>query len=132
MTPLPDRAKELLDGPNLVVLTALRADGTPHSTPVWAMRDGDDVLMSTITRRVKARLLEADPRASVVVIDPDKPVSYFSINGTVSSEPDPEHRVLEALSLKYLGATYPEEPANVRVTLRLRPERVIAQYEPAT
>lgn len=131
---LPERARELLDGKNLVVLTTLDADGTPHSTPVWAMRDGDDVLMSTLSRRAKARHLERDPRASVVVLDPENPVGYYSINGTVEVTPDERGVVLHELSLKFLGVAYPPEqgPENVRVTLRLRPERVIAQVEPAT
>lgn len=131
---LPERARELLDGKNLVVLTTLDDDGAPHSTPVWAMRDGDDVLMSTLSRRAKARHLGRDPRASVVVVDPDNPVGYFSVNGTAELTRDEGGTVLHDLSLKYLGVAYPPEPGpeNVRVTIRLRPERVIAQYEPAT
>jgi len=129
---LPPHARKLLDDPNLVVLTTLYPDGSPHSTPVWALREGDEVVMSTLTRRVKARNLARDPRASVVVIDPENPVCYFSISGTVSLTEEDDGRVLDALSIKYLGIPYPEEdPANVRVTLRLRPTRVIAQYEPA-
>jgi PPOX class probable F420-dependent enzyme len=130
---LPERARELLDGRNLVVLTTLNPDGSPHSTPVWAMRSGDAILMSTLTERVKARNLIRDPRASVVVLDPDNPVSYFSINGTARLDPDPSRRVLDSLSRKYLGTAYPieEAPEKVRVTIRLEPARVVAQYEPA-
>lgn len=125
---LPERAKELIDAKNVGALTTLGADGTPHTTPVWIDRDGDDVLMSTTTNRVKARNLERDPRAGVLVIDPDNPVGYFSINGLVTLEPDEEKALLERLSIKYLGEVYPEEPHNVRVTIRLRPTRIIAQY----
>jgi PPOX class probable F420-dependent enzyme len=130
---LPERARELLDSPILGVLTTLYPDGSPHSTPVWVMREGDDVLISTITRRVKARNLSRDPRASVVLMDPEYAPRYFSISGSVELEPGEDGRVLSALSEKYLGASYPDEnPDNVRVTIRLRPRRVIAQYEPAT
>lgn len=130
---LPDRARELLDGPHLVVLTTLGPDGAPHSTPVWALREGDEIVMSTVAKRVKARNLARDPRASVLLLDPDDPVRYFSINGAVSLVPDDEKRVLHELSMQYLGTPYPidEGPENVRVTVRLRPERVIAQDEPA-
>ena len=96
------------------------------------MREGDDVLISTITRRRKAKNLAHDPRASVVLMDPEYAPRYFSISGSVELEPAEDGRVLNALSLKYLGVEYPEEsPDNVRVTIRLRPRRVIAQYEPA-
>lgn len=130
---LPERAKQLLDGANLVILTTLDADGAPHSTPVWALRDGEDIVMSTLTKRVKARNMARDPRASVVIVDPDNPVSYFSVNGAITLVPDAEKAVLHALSMLYLGTPYPidEGPENERVTARLRPDRVIAQYEPA-
>lgn len=129
---LPQRARDLLDGTDLVVLTTLNADGTPHTTPVWAMRDGDQIIMSTVTKRAKHRNLLRDPRASVMILDRDDPVCYFSVNGTVDVQPDEHSRVLHELSTKYLGAAYPAEPArNVRVTLRLTPQHVIAQYEPA-
>ena len=128
----PERAKELLTTRNVGVLTTLNADGTPHTTPVWIDLDGEDIVMSTTTRRKKARNLERDPRASVLVIDPDNPVGYFSFNGNVVLEIDPDNSMLERLSVKFLGEAYPEEPHNVRVTIRLRPERMIAQFDRAT
>lgn len=131
---LPTRASALLDAKNLVVLTTLNEDGSPHSTPVWALRDGDDILLSTVTKRRKAQNLARDPRASVVVTDPDDPATYFSINGSVTITPDDDKQLLNALSNKYLGGPYPvpEGPRNVRVRVRLTPTHVIAQYAPAT
>lgn len=132
-TSLPGRARELLDGQHLVVLTTLNPDGSPHSTPVWAMRDEDEIVMSTLTKRAKCRNLERDPRAAVVVQDPADPVCYFSVNGMVTLVPDPDKQVLHALSMKYLKMPYPigEGSQNRRMTIRLKPGHVIAQYEAA-
>jgi hypothetical protein len=43
--PLPDEVKELLDGPNYVHLSTLRADGSPRNWVVWAGREGDHILI---------------------------------------------------------------------------------------
>ena len=51
------------------VVTTLRADGSPHSTVVWVTEENGKVLFNTAYPRVKARDLERDPRASVVVLD---------------------------------------------------------------
>jgi PPOX class probable F420-dependent enzyme len=130
---LPDRAKRLLAGRNPVVLTTLNADGTPHSTPVWAMYDAGEIVMSTLTKRRKHRNLSRDPRVSVVLLDPDDPIAYVSVNGAVRLSPDEDRAVLNALSQQYLGTPYPidEGPQNVRVTLRLRPDHVSGQTEAA-
>lgn len=130
---LPERARQLLAEPLLVVLTTLNPDGSPHSTPVWADWDGRCIVMSTLTKRAKYRNLTRDPRASVVLLDPELAVRYFCVNGSVEIEPDDDRAVLHRLSQKYLGTPYPlaEGPDQVRVTLRLAPDHVIGQYEAA-
>ncbi len=130
---LPPRAVELLGGTGLVVLTTLNADGSPHSTPVWALCEGGQIVMSTVSKRKKARNLARDPRASVVVLDAANPACYFSVSGEAILTPDDDRRVLDRLAQMYLGAPYPaEDPKNVRLAVRLRPTHVIAQYQPAT
>lgn len=131
---LPPRAVELLDSDNLVVLTTLNADGSPHSTPVWALREGNDIVVSTLRERKKARNLDQDARVAVVVLDPDNPASYFSMSGAVTVTVDEEKKLLDRLSVKYLGEPYPvnEDPHRTRLVVRLTPQKVIAQYEPAT
>jgi PPOX class probable F420-dependent enzyme len=130
---LPDRARQLLANAEPVVLTTLNPDGTPHSTPVWAMCDGDEVVMSTLTKRAKFRNVSRDPRVSVVLLDPVDPLKYVTVSGSVRLVPDEDKAVLNDLSRLYLGTPYPidEGPRNVRVTLRLRPDRAIGQTEAA-
>ncbi|WP_432444818.1 pyridoxamine 5'-phosphate oxidase family protein, partial [Salmonella enterica] len=45
--PFPDDVRALLDAPNYVHLTTLRADGSPRSWVVWVGVEGDHVLVCT-------------------------------------------------------------------------------------
>ncbi len=124
---LPDKAAALLDGPTVVIITTLNADGTPQSTPVWAEREGDDVLISTVKGRKKARNLERDPRVSVAFVDPQNPYSFYSLNGSVTLTDDPSGALIQRLSQKYTGGEYTadEGTGNQRVIVRLSAERIV-------
>jgi len=125
---LPDKAKELLDGPTIVAMTTLRRDGSPQSTVVWAKRDGDDVLISTIIGRVKERNLTRDPRMSLTFFDPSEPTTSFSIDGSASMTTDGGPELIQELSRKYEGIPFTGDDGTdrVRVVVRVRPERVIS------
>lgn len=58
------------DNPFVGVATTLRADGSPHSTVVWVDATDDMVSFNTPSGSAKARHLAADPRLTIVVLDP--------------------------------------------------------------
>lgn len=126
---LPDIAGRLLDGPTIVTLTTIRADGSPHSTPVWAARDGDAVLISTVQGRAKERHMLRDPRVSVAFFDPANPYVYATVEGTVAMTTDGGPELIDMLSVKYTGEHYTGDVGtdHVRVVVRVTPERVIAR-----
>lgn len=64
---LPATVRAFLDAPRFAVLATVREDGTPHLTVVWYERRGDEVIVNTTAPRSKARNLERDPRASLLV-----------------------------------------------------------------
>ena len=122
---LPDLAKKLLDTPTFVTLTTLRPDGTPHSTPMWAKRDEDTVVISTVVGRLKEKHLRQDPRVSVSILDPDNPYSYVTVDGTASLDPEGGPELIQELSRKYTGGPYTNDEGtdNVRVVVRIAPSR---------
>ena len=128
MTKLSEQAKALVDRPVLASLTTLHADGTPHTTPVWIDRDGDDLLVNTASGRVKARNVERDPRVSVCVIDPDDGQNVLAVEGTVvevTTRGADEH--IDALSRKYTGAERfgAHQPGRHRLIVRIRADHVL-------
>ena len=125
MTTLPAEARELLDSPEVAVVTTLNPDGSPQSSVVWVSRDGDDILFNTAKGRAKPRNLERDDRVSVVMYPKDNPYSYLEVRGTATLEDDPEAAMIHALSRKYLGKDYPWlSPGEERVTVRITPTKV--------
>jgi hypothetical protein len=66
------------------------------------MRDGDDILMSTLGHTVKAHNLRRDPRANVCLYEPGKGVNSYTIYGTVTISEEGGEDLCVALSRKYV------------------------------
>jgi len=120
-----DRARTLLDAPEFATVATLEPDGQPQLSVVWVLRDGDDVLFSTVRGRRKTTNLERDARASLVVFGRDDPYAYLEIRGTTTIEPDADGALIEALSLAYRGRPFAGHRAgDERVVVRLTPSYV--------
>ena len=126
MPPLPQRAREMLDGRNFATVATLQPDGQPQTSVVWVRRDGDDVLFSTIKGRRKYANMIRDPRLSVLVVDAADPYSYTEIRGMAEITDDPAAELIEELSRKYTGEPFGDRPGERRVIVRVRPEHVVS------
>ena len=129
---LSDRLKTLLDGPVFIVVGTVQPDGSPQLSPVWAKRDGNDILISTTVDRRKKLNLDRDARVSVVVMDPDSPYEYAEIRGTAEQTTNGARELIDELSLKYTGKKYAEfNPASAqdadRVVVRIVPRKVVGR-----
>jgi PPOX class probable F420-dependent enzyme len=126
---LTDRQAALFRGRNWGVLTTLREDGSPHSTPVWVDTDGENVLFNTAVGRAKERHLRHDPRASIAVLPADdQQAGYVSVTGTAQLEEEGAVEHIHELSRKYIGKDYPWlGPDEERVIVTIRPERIDSQ-----
>ena len=123
---LPELARRLLDANVFVVLGTVNPDGAPQSSVIWAKRDGDEVVFSTIRGRRKTLNMERDPRVSLCAYDPVDPYHYIEIRGTVTLTEDGGPDLIQELSMRYDGVRFTEsDPANVRVVCRVTPSRVI-------
>ena len=127
MAKLTEKQAELFRGRNWGTVTTLRADGTPHSTPVWVDTDGENVVFNTVVGRAKERHLRRDPRVSVVVLPAeDQQSGYVSVTGTaeISEEGALEH--IDKMAQKYVGLEkYPwHQPGDKRVIVTIKPERI--------
>ncbi|MFL6056152.1 MAG: TIGR03618 family F420-dependent PPOX class oxidoreductase, partial [Actinoallomurus sp.] len=127
MSGLSDNAKELLRKPYHAWVTTVRPDGSLHGTVVWVDVDGDDVIFNTAVGRAKERHLRQDPRVSISVLDPNDAFHAVSVSGQARLEEEGADEVIDRLANKYLGVDrYPYRSADERrVTVRVRPERVI-------
>ena len=109
------------------VVTTLREDGSPHTTVVWV--DGrDGVSFNTARGNAQDEHLQADPRVSLMVVDPGNAWHWVSVDGTATLTEDGADAQIDALAKKYLDKdSYPfRNPAETRVTVKLAIENVDA------
>jgi PPOX class probable F420-dependent enzyme len=61
----------------------------PAMTVVYYVMDGDDMLVSTMAERSKAKVVARDERVSLCVLDENWPVTYLQVYGNARVETDP-------------------------------------------
>jgi PPOX class probable F420-dependent enzyme len=126
MAKLDEKQVEFLENPYVGVVTTLRPDGSPQSTVVWVDVVDGIPSFNTARGRVKSRDLEADPRASLVVVDPNNAYKWVALDGRAELTEDGADAQIDKLAKKYLDADeYPfRNPEEQRVSVRINPDRV--------
>ena len=80
---VPQSHRDLLERPIHAVLTTMMPDGQPQSSLVWCDYDGEHVLISTTCERQKGKNMAANPRVTLLIIDPDDGNRYVEVRGHV-------------------------------------------------
>jgi PPOX class probable F420-dependent enzyme len=130
--PLPPSHRDLLVRALPGVLTTLMPDGQPQSTLVWCDADEECARVNTSLERQKGRNLVRDPRATLLVVDPDDTTRYLEIRADVELVRDGAVEHLDALTRAYTshphfyGHVYPVErqARETRVICRLHPVHI--------
>ena len=81
MAKLNEKQLEFLENPYVGVVTTLREDGSPHSTVVWVDVEDGIPSFNTALGRKKPQNLEQDPRAALIVVDPQDAYKWISFDG---------------------------------------------------
>src|SRR3954470_17566666 len=103
MTTLTEKQADLFRGKNWATVVTLRADGSPHATPVWVDSDGEHVLFNTAVGRAKERHLRRDPRVSVTVLPAqDQQSGYVAVTGRAEFIEEGAVEHIGKLSKKYI------------------------------
>lgn len=128
MAALTDKQVEFLENPYVGVVTTLREDGSPHSTVVWVDVEDGIPTFNTAMGRKKPTNLEKDPRASLLVIDPQDAYKWVAVDGKAELTTEGADPQIDKLAKKYLDKDeYPfRQEGEQRVTVRITPERVSA------
>ena len=105
-------------------LTTLRGDGSPHSTPVWFVVDGDVISVATAARNAKVRNLRSDPRVSIAVDGSAAAPMVAQGSATVVPMGETPAGIAEAFARKYDGWDIRDESVDgERVLVRVRVDR---------
>jgi PPOX class probable F420-dependent enzyme len=121
-----DQRRFLDENPYVGVVTTLREDGSPHTTVVWVDVEDGKVSFNTQTGRAKPHHLEHDPRASLVVVDPNDPYKWVAVDGHAEVTEQGADEQIDKLAKKYIGKDkYPwRDPSQRRLKVLIEPEHV--------
>jgi PPOX class probable F420-dependent enzyme len=112
--PIPASHRDLLTRPIAAVLSTLMPDGQPQSSLMWCDCDGECARINTTAERQKGRNMRADPRVTLLIVDPDDTSRYIEIRGDVELTEEGAIEHLDALTRQYTahpqfyGYVYPE------------------------
>ena len=129
MAKLEEKPRKFLEeSPYVGVVTTLREDGSPHATIVWVDVEGDKVSFNTARGRAKPKHLEHDPRASLLMVDPNDSHKWVAVSGPAELTEEGADAQIDKLAKKYLGRDeYPfRSPDETRVSVWITPEHVDA------
>jgi PPOX class probable F420-dependent enzyme len=129
---IPPSHRDLLERPIVGVLTTLMPDGQPQSSLVWVDFDGACARTNTTLERQKGRNLLANPRLSLLVVDPDDTTRFIQVRGDAELVREGAIEHLDALTRTYTsharfyGHVCPLEQRDreTRVTVRIHARRV--------
>jgi PPOX class probable F420-dependent enzyme len=105
---IPPGARALLEAPNYVHLSTLRADGRPRNWVVWAGLEDEHILICSTEHSWKSKDMRRDPRVGLSVIDSANPYRMAALQGqVVDIRGDEGCRFMDPISLKYTGQPFP-------------------------
>jgi PPOX class probable F420-dependent enzyme len=130
---VPESHVDLLTRPVHGVLSTLMPDGQPQCSLVWVDYAGGAVLINTTLERQKCRNMLANPRVTLLVVDPDNSSRWVEVRGrlaAITRDGAIEHA--DKLAQRYTGKQHfygdiyePERQAQeTRVIVKIAPVKV--------
>jgi PPOX class probable F420-dependent enzyme len=140
MSELSPELRGFLDSHPVGVLATAAADGRPRQSLVYFCRDGDRLLISTLTDRLKARDVRRSGWASVCVMGHESPYPSATLSGAAEILTENVGAATAAIMQRIANTAEPPEPISDealaelgRVILAITVERATAQnYIPVT
>lgn len=128
---LTDEVRDFLDAQRVGVLATTAADGRPRQSVVYYARDGERLLISTLSKRGKARDVQRTGWASLCVHGDEQPYPSATLSGTAEILREAIGPATARIMQRIAGAAEPPEPqtdealaALDRVVLSIAVERV--------
>jgi PPOX class probable F420-dependent enzyme len=105
---LPNEVRQLLDAPNYVHLSTIRADGSPRNHVVWVDLEGDLLLVCMSDHTWKAKDMRDRPTVALSVADLNNTYRMAALRGTVVEiRPDDDCRCMDPIAIKYTTKPFP-------------------------
>jgi PPOX class probable F420-dependent enzyme len=128
MAEIPESHRDLLQT-NVATLATVGKSGFPQVSAIWFLYDDDGtVRLSLNTARQKVKNLQANPKCTLFIIDPQVPQRTLEIRAEAEIELDPDYAFADHFGKKYGNADLRtrDKPGEVRAKITLKPTRVVA------
>ena len=111
---------------------ARRDDGPAMSVVYYVPTANDDLLISTMAARGKARVVARNPKISLCVLDERWPFSYLQVyaDATVERDKDLVIDVMMAVAARMSGQELPESARPAVEAMAAEEERVVVRCRP--
>jgi PPOX class probable F420-dependent enzyme len=114
-----------LDQPHVAVLATLREDGSVLLSPIWYEWVDGGFNLWVEASNAKARHLQRDPRATIVVAESEAPLRGVEVRGTAQFIDQDVTRIARRIVARYIGdedaATDTEALQGADVIIRIEP-----------
>ena len=104
-------------------------DGPSMSVVYYAM-DGDDIVLSTMRARAKAKAIMRNPKISLCVLDENWPLTYLLVYGDAQIEEDPNADMIMKVSEIMSGGPIPESKRAQLIEMSKKEDRVVVRMKP--
>ncbi len=130
--PVPTSHRDLFTRAVHGVLTTMDRDGVPQSSVVWIDLVDGFALVNTTLERQKGRNMLADPKVSLLVVDPENTARYIQIRGDAELVTEGALEHIDTLTRRYTrhsayyGHVYPlaQRSRETRVICRIHARRI--------
>jgi len=128
ITELPASHADLLERPTFAHLATVAPDGSPHSSVMWFVWDGEVLRFTHTSTRQKYKNIAHEPRIAISIADPDDPYRSLEVRGVVEKiEPDDEVASFYQSLQKRYGESYEIKDAYKRVIITARPTSYVTK-----
>lgn len=109
-----------------------RKNGPPSMSIVYYVMDGDDLLVSTMAGRAKAKAVERLGEASICVLDEKWPLTYMLVYGTAKVERDFDQTTTLMMKVGQImsGNEIPEAARPIVEDMARKEDRVVIRLSP--
>ena len=117
--------------PRYGILNALRADGSPIAVPLWFDWNGQTIRMFTSVLSPKVGRLQADPRASLLVVNNlSEQEAWVAFDGAVSIHEEGGLDLAEQLAPRYWNLSDPGRRSTLEVWRKAAAALRVLELEP--
>jgi PPOX class probable F420-dependent enzyme len=107
---LRDELRDFLDDHRVAVLATIASDGRPRQSVVYYARDGDRLLVSTLSKRLKARDVARSGWASLCVRGDEQPYPSAVFSGSAEIRTEDIGPSTARVMQRIAGSAQPPEP----------------------